>query len=72
MKTQEETEKVEKNMSMKGNKKKSRLEVYKEEIEGYLNIGISVKSIHKLINKNHNIDYVYTTYVHYIKNILKS
>ena len=57
---------------MKDNKKKSKLDAYREEIEGYLELGISVKSIYKLINKNHRINYVYTTYIHYIRNILRA
>ena len=52
--------------------KRSRLEKYKKEIEEHVKLGISIASIQKLINSRHNIDYVYTTYVHYIKNILKS
>ena len=52
-------------------KKRSRLEKYKKEIQEYLNIGVNIKNIHKIINSRHNLDYVYTTYVHYIKNILK-
>ena len=52
-------------------RKKSRLALHEKEIRELVKLGISIISIQKLINSKHNIDYVYTTYVHYIKNILK-
>jgi len=51
-------------------KKKSKLEKYKNEIKEYLEIGISIKNIYKLINHKYNLDYSYTAYVHYIKHLL--
>ena len=53
-------------------KKISRLEKYREEIEGYLKLGISIASMQKILNSKYNLDYVYTTYIHYVRNILKS